>query len=117
MTKDKPVDRHAAVRFLAERYGPSAGSVAELGGGDWSRAFSFRLDHRDFVARFGRHLEDFTKDQKAMAFARPELPVPAVLEVGERHGLRSEEHTSELQSPMYLVCRLLLEKKKTRCDV
>src|SRR5437762_9279238 len=25
---------------------------------------------------------------------------------------RSEEHTSELQSPMYLVCRLLLEKKK-----
>src|SRR5437762_13541832 len=29
--------------------------------------------------------------------------------VGEN---RSEEHTSELQSPMYLVCRLLLEKKK-----
>src|SRR5437762_9912547 len=28
--------------------------------------------------------------------------------------LRSEEHTSELQSPMYLVCRLLLEKKKYR---
>src|ERR1017187_10875726 len=27
---------------------------------------------------------------------------------------RSEEHTSELQSPMYLVCRLLLEKKKRR---
>src|SRR5437762_9712182 len=26
-------------------------------------------------------------------------------------GARSEEHTSELQSPMYLVCRLLLEKK------
>src|SRR3712207_7097914 len=30
-----------------------------------------------------------------------------------RHGLRSEEHTSELQSRQYLVCRLLLEKKKT----
>src|ERR1017187_4719474 len=28
-----------------------------------------------------------------------------------RFSLRSEEHTSELQSPMYLVCRLLLEKK------
>src|SRR5947208_9170220 len=27
---------------------------------------------------------------------------------------RSEEHTSELQSPDHLVCRLLLEKKKTR---
>src|SRR5258708_32792290 len=40
---------------------------------------------------------------------------------GERHrpallvhvGVRSEEHTSELQSPDHLVCRLLLEKKKT----
>src|ERR1017187_10799003 len=30
----------------------------------------------------------------------------------ERGIARSEEHTSELQSPMYLVCRLLLEKKK-----
>src|SRR3712207_8404281 len=33
--------------------------------------------------------------------------------VGERqHAHRSEEHTSELQSRQYLVCRLLLEKKK-----
>src|SRR3712207_7583920 len=30
--------------------------------------------------------------------------------------LRSEEHTSELQSRQYLVCRLLLEKKKHRPD-
>src|SRR2546425_6972009 len=29
------------------------------------------------------------------------------------HRARSEEHTSELQSLAYLVCRLLLEKKKT----
>src|SRR3712207_8693975 len=39
-------------------------------------------------------------------FRLPALPVgPACL-------LRSEEHTSELQSRQYLVCRLLLEKKK-----
>src|SRR3712207_8121574 len=31
-----------------------------------------------------------------------------------RTGTRSEEHTSELQSRQYLVCRLLLEKKKIR---
>src|SRR5437763_12374124 len=31
-----------------------------------------------------------------------------------RRTARSEEHTSELQSPMYLVCRLLLEKKKKK---
>src|SRR3712207_7943072 len=30
---------------------------------------------------------------------------------------RSEEHTSELQSRQYLVCRLLLEKKKTRRSI
>src|SRR3712207_8114827 len=33
---------------------------------------------------------------------------------GYRGGDRSEEHTSELQSRQYLVCRLLLEKKKIR---
>src|SRR5256885_10304319 len=30
---------------------------------------------------------------------------------------RSEEHTSELQSPCNLVCRLLLEKKNTTCEM
>src|SRR3712207_8550438 len=33
---------------------------------------------------------------------------------GQNRG-RSEEHTSELQSRQYLVCRLLLEKKKRQC--
>src|SRR2546426_7841897 len=33
---------------------------------------------------------------------------------GARSGDRSEEHTSELQSPCNLVCRLLLEKKKIK---
>src|SRR5258708_21332287 len=32
----------------------------------------------------------------------------------DRRSSRSEEHTSELQSPDHLVCRLLLEKKKTK---
>src|SRR2546422_7127009 len=39
--------------------------------------------------------------------------VPAVDELKrQRQELRSEEHTSELQSRLHLVCRLLLEKKK-----
>src|SRR5690348_18097647 len=33
--------------------------------------------------------------------------------IGETYNIRSEEHTSELQSPVQLVCRLLLEKKKS----
>src|SRR3712207_6958969 len=49
------------------------------------------------------------------------VPAPELVEqlVSLAHGglgslLRSEEHTSELQSRQYLVCRLLLEKKKNR---
>src|SRR3989441_6560091 len=48
-----------------------------------------------------------------------QVPVPLTTCAGgqflgakESHGSRSEEHTSELQSLAYLVCRLLLEKKK-----
>src|SRR5437867_8734361 len=38
------------------------------------------------------------------------------LSLPESSGFRSEEHTSELQSPYDLVCRLLLEKKKKNKD-
>src|SRR5256885_4533846 len=49
-------------------------------------------------------------------FAQGELAQQAGLDAGELVGARrrSEEHTSELQSPCNLVCRLLLEKKKNR---
>src|SRR5258708_20442638 len=40
--------------------------------------------------------------------SRPTLPASRASDE-----MRSEEHTSELQSPDHLVCRLLLEKKKT----
>src|SRR2546422_6889137 len=42
----------------------------------------------------------------------PQL-VPRLAQLGLGHG-RSEEHTSELQSRLHLVCRLLLEKKKKK---
>src|SRR5690348_17579136 len=38
---------------------------------------------------------------------------PGVQTDGNPRSHRSEEHTSELQSPVHLVCRLLLEKKKS----
>src|SRR3989449_7112684 len=37
-----------------------------------------------------------------------------ILTIAASHVERSEEHTSELQSRLHLVCRLLLEKKKTK---
>src|SRR3712207_8232884 len=53
------------------------------------------------------------QDQQLLAVRRREPPrgrAPA-LRHGWQRGPRSEEHTSELQSRQYLVCRLLLEKK------
>src|SRR5256885_13181039 len=47
------------------------------------------------------------RDRRALRPARHPRP-------GDRRRLRSEEHTSELQSPCNLVCRLLLEKKRQR---
>src|SRR5687767_15258769 len=41
--------------------------------------------------------------------------LPVLIDRKLRDALRSEEHTSELQSLAYLVCRLLLEKKKKQC--
>src|SRR5256885_12013358 len=62
----------------------------------------------------------FRSDRRPEALPVTDLVLQAFIEhdvgVGgdpERHD-RSEEHTSELQSPCNLVCRLLLEKKKTR---
>src|SRR3712207_8258817 len=53
----------------------------------------------------------------SFAASTPEGGIEADLVVADasdlRDAARSEEHTSELQSRQYLVCRLLLEKKKT----
>src|SRR5436189_3888534 len=54
------------------------------------------------------HLEHRDLD----AARRAGLARPLTHALAGRRRVRSEEHTSELQSPMYLVCRLLLEKKK-----
>src|SRR3712207_8764511 len=55
------------------------------------------------------------RDGRAAAPAEGALPrVPASESRLPRRLLRSEEHTSELQSRQYLVCRLLLEKKKKK---
>src|SRR3712207_7357044 len=63
-------------------------------------------------------------DRRAGRGAGRGVTVPAVADDGKSvdgvvkgFGRRSEEHTSELQSRQYLVCRLLLEKKKKFQDL
>src|SRR5690348_18005379 len=63
------------------------------------------------LARRNPRIAGFLSHRRARHRARHHLPL------GGAHGddglgVRSEEHTSELQSPVHLVCRLLLEKKK-----
>src|SRR2546426_9211394 len=61
--------------------------------------------------------DDRAERRGAVSLARPSLPLGAGVRPRVRSSSarsRSEEHTSELQSPCNLVCRLLLEKKKKK---
>src|SRR2546426_2774775 len=77
--------------FRSQIAGRDPGNSRRLGEGG-------RPNPIEFLPRFGRETL--------------ELDVREVCREGKRSELRSEEHTSELQSPCNLVCRLLLEKKK-----
>src|SRR2546429_6072580 len=56
------------------------------------------------LARFGEEYRDYMTHTGRF--------LPRLRSTRLRHADRSEEHTSELQSRLHLVCRLLLEKKK-----
>src|SRR3712207_7845280 len=82
----------------------------------WHRIGAARaLDHR----RHGR--VDVTFVRVRLLHTSRRLFPPAAIEdlaaVPVLRATRSEEHTSELQSRQYLVCRLLLEKKKNKLVV
>src|SRR6267154_1327609 len=85
--------------------------------------------HRTFLdarkalgADFARHFPGITARCRAAGIDPAIQPIPvrpaAHYHMGgitvDAAGCRSEEHTSELQSPVHLVCRLLLEKKKKK---
>src|SRR5256885_4404151 len=81
--------------------------------GDWSSdVCSSDLERRRVERRHAR------PDPRDSAAARSErLRAHQPRSAGVPVPQRSEEHTSELQSPCNLVCRLLLEKKKTESPV
>src|SRR2546425_6078193 len=65
-------------------------------------------DEQQLLDQLGRLIEDALHRAERLAH------LPLRTEGEMREALRSEEHTSELQSLAYLVCRLLLEKKKRK---
>src|SRR5437762_5493005 len=81
--------------------------VVELAGGLWAHSLALLSDAGHVVTDL------VVLALSAFAIRQVQRPATARRTFGyQRVGIRSEEHTSELQSPMYLVCRLLLEKKK-----
>lgn len=72
-----------AQAFLAQHFHGKVSHVESIGAGAWSQCFGFRLGEMEFAIRFGRHVDDFLKDQRAHIFAAPDLPIPKVTEVGE----------------------------------
>src|SRR5437879_10881189 len=78
------------------------------------RSLAVIIDESVLVRRFGGPHVMRTQLQRLAEQAELPNVELRVLPLDGVHpiGVRSEEHTSELQSPMYLVCRLLLEKKK-----
>src|SRR5256885_11756780 len=87
--------------------------IEELGKGGQSEVFLARTpkraaERRECMRLIKRGGYDEDQVPRYFEYARPERP--------EEQGARSEEHTSELQSPCNLVCRLLLEKKQCHHD-
>src|SRR3712207_7127274 len=87
---------------------PTEGKVF-LGGDDVTDLPPFKRDVNTVFQSYALfpHLDV----QRNVAFGLERKRMPKG-EVKQRVAERSEEHTSELQSRQYLVCRLLLEKKK-----
>src|SRR3712207_7512770 len=72
------------------------------------------LFRSDLAAQLLGLLEVVRREEDRGALLVQPADVPPQLEAQLEVDARSEEHTSELQSRQYLVCRLLLEKKKKR---
>src|SRR5260370_41199282 len=56
--------------------------------------------------------DDYLGNRARIERSSTDANIPLSLGIPSESGMRSEEHTSELQSHLNLVCRLLLEKKK-----
>src|SRR5256885_3433027 len=76
--------------------------------GDWSSdVCSSDLDDLATAEPLAARLDELNQERRSIEARMQQVALSAV-----RSLARSEEHTSELQSPCNLVCRLLLEKKK-----
>src|SRR5437762_4808126 len=83
--------------------------VWNLDGCEWY--CSKRCCHRVSIRRDSISAGDYSNSLDGHCYRESAKSCVGFFGARESERVRSEEHTSELQSPMYLVCRLLLEKK------
>src|SRR3989449_4141413 len=88
-------DGRSSYQALADEVGLSRPAVMER---------VKRLEEAGYITGYGARVDR----------AKAGFPVTAFVAVRYTKSDRSEEHTSELQSRLHLVCRLLLEKKKKK---
>jgi hygromycin-B 4-O-kinase len=86
MPEKLEVGEPQAREFLADLLGQDVEDLHFLASGAWSECFAFGHLGDQLVVRFGKHFEDFAKDEIAGRYARPGLPVPRVLQLGEVFG-------------------------------
>ncbi|SFT08277.1 phosphotransferase family protein [Paenibacillus sp. BC26] len=110
--------KQIAHRFVKEHFGSRADDLAPLASGDWSRAYSFVLDGRDMVIRFGAYVDDFKKDRAMGELSLASLPIPKVIEIGETENgffavserVQGKKHLDELdESEMRVVLPQLFD--------
>jgi hygromycin-B 4-O-kinase len=69
--------------FLTKHTRAQPTEIVSLSGGEWSQAFGYKQHTHDYVIRFGTFKNDYTRDQQAIKYNSPSLPIPKVLEIGE----------------------------------
>ena len=82
-----PATTAQAEAFLIRHFGgDTIRKVTRLGHGEWSKAYAFERHGRAYVVRFSLFDEDFAKDRRAAGYSSRDLPIPAILEMGEAFG-------------------------------
>src|SRR6266481_522733 len=114
-TTARPPRREKIISYLRRR----SPSIVCTSSERVARSRSISVERRASVSRSSLASRSRSAPSRASSAARPESFAVApstcsITVISSVSSVRSEEHTSELQSQFHLVCRLLLEKKKSQ---
>ena len=82
-THTMDIERTQVQAFLVSHFDRHSSHVERIGAGAWSQCYGFRRGDQELAIRFGQHVDDFRKDQRASSYRTPDLPIPDVLAIGQ----------------------------------